>query len=93
MLALIAVKPDLISVMLIEILQGPKWKILFPAVSIKLNQQDMKKRQRNKWDPFMLRQDASMASCLGDLFKEDNIALVSFLNNTVVVLMKIYIFI
>lgn len=59
MLALIAVKPSLISVMLIETLQRPKWKILFPDVGIRFNQHDTEKRQRNKWDPFMLLQNAS----------------------------------
>lgn len=90
MLALIAVKPDLISVTLIETLHSPKWKILFPAVGIKFRQQDMERRQRNKWDPFMLLQDAHAAGCLGDLLKEDNITSLSFLNNTIVMLMKIY---
>lgn len=28
--------------------------------------------------------------CLGDLFREDNVASLSFLNNTIVMLMKIY---
>lgn len=62
MLALIAVKPDLISVTLIETLQGPKWKILFPDVGIKFNQHTMEKRQRSKWDPFMLLRDANTAA-------------------------------
>lgn len=84
MLALIAVKPSLISVMLIETLQRPKRKILFPAVGIRFNQHDTEKRQRNSWDPFMLLQDAST-----DLFKEDNIASLPFLNNTIVVLVEI----
>lgn len=52
-LALIAVKPALISVMLMETLQAPKWKILSPAVGIRFTQQDMEKRQRNKGDPLM----------------------------------------
>jgi len=63
MLALIAVKPDLISAMLIETLQGPKRKILFPAAGIKFSQHDTEQRQRSKRDPFMLLQDASTAGC------------------------------
>lgn len=63
-LALIAVKPDRISAMLIETLQGPKWKILFPAVGIKFTQHMVEKRQRNKGDPFMLLWDANTAQRL-----------------------------
>lgn len=52
-LALIAVNPALISAMLMETLQLPKWKILSPAVGVKFAQQDTEKRQRNKGDPLM----------------------------------------
>lgn len=51
--ALIAVKPALISAMLMETRQAPKWKILSPAVSVKFTQQDAEKRQRSKGDPLM----------------------------------------
>lgn len=63
MFALIAVKPDLISVTLIEILQGPKWKILFPAAGIRLNQQVTEQRQRSKWGPFMLLPGRPAQAC------------------------------
>lgn len=80
MLALIAVKPALISAMLMETLQAPKWKILSPAVGSKFTQQDMEKRQRNKGDPLMA---AAWESC-----PRKRIFLIIFLINTTVIHMK-----
>lgn len=83
-LALIAVKPALISVMLMETLQAPKWKILSPAVGIKCTQQDTEKRQRNRGDPLM---SAAWETC-----PRKRIFLFIFLNNTTVIHVKIHTF-
>lgn len=53
MLVLMAVKPALISLMLIEILQGPKWRIVFPAAGSMVRQQVMEQRQSSTREPSM----------------------------------------
>lgn len=79
--ALIAVKAALISARLMETLQVPKWKILSAAVGIKLTQQDVERRQRNKGDPLI---SAAWGTC-----PRNRIFLFIFLNNTTLIHMKI----
>lgn len=53
MLVLMAVKPALISLMLTEILQGPKRRIVFPAAGSSVRQQVMEQRQSSTREPSM----------------------------------------